>query len=114
MRLSNWTRVVFEWLAWVTSKALSRPTIGLRRELQIKRHYHTADSIRRGLAVYESHFGLDSRAFYERYKNDALPCAVPRSDANSWAGLIEEYESLSSGEAEADLAGRVEKVLTLG
>jgi hypothetical protein len=80
----------------------------------MKRRYYDQDSLARALRIYEAHFELSSSAFYDLHRAGEVPDRVPRSMADAWAGLFEEYELLRGQEGEeADLAAQVERYLAL-
>jgi len=77
----------------------------------MKRRYYDEESVARALKVYEGHFELSSSDFYELYRAGRIPDTVPRSMANAWAGVFEEFESLR--DEEADLAAHFKRDLAL-
>jgi hypothetical protein len=79
--------------------------------ITMKRRYYDEENVVSALSVYEGHFELSSSAFYDLYRAGDVPDRVPRSMADSWAGLFEEYEYLR-GE-QADLAAQVARDLAL-
>jgi hypothetical protein len=77
----------------------------------MKRRYYDEEVVASALSVYEGHFEMPSSTFYELYRAGEVPDRVPRSMANTWAGLVEEFEYLR-GE-QADLAAQVARDLAL-
>lgn len=81
------------------SLARLRRTNGPAQEPRRVRYYST-QAVREALGQFEEIYGLSSERFYDLYREDALPRDMPRTAANGWAALVEEYESMRVDEAD--------------
>jgi hypothetical protein len=69
------------------------------------RRVYSAESLRRGLREFETHFGLSTEDFYERHRaGDELP--VPRFERHVWASFYEDVLRLTADDSVMDRVTR--------
>lgn len=75
----------------------------------MKKHYYSAESLRRLLTRLEDMYGIRSDVFYEAHRTDCVPPGIPGFHRHVWASTYRDVLRMEGG----DFADRAARVLAL-